>query len=60
MVASFERKTSGTMEKISSRTFENRVVLTKIVKFINLYSMNFFLYVAVNDQLSCCLLVGVR
>ena len=56
----FVRKTSGTLEKKTGRTFENRVVFTKIVKFIYLVFHEFFaLYVAVNVQLSCYLLVGV-
>ena len=61
MVVSFVRKTCGSFEKKTGRTFENRVVFTQIVKFIYLVFHEFFLlYVAVNVQLSCCLLVGVR
>ena len=61
MVVSFLRKTCETFEKKTGRKFENRVVSTKIVKFIYLVFHEFFpLYVAVNVQLSCSLLVGVR
>ena len=61
MVVYFLMKTCGTFEKKTGRTFENRVVSTKIVKFNYLVFHEFFhLYVAVNVQLSCSLLVGVR
>ena len=60
-VVSFVRKTTGIFEKKTGRTFENRFVFTKIIKFIYLVSHDFFiLYVVVNDQLFFCLLVGVR
>ena len=61
MVVSLMRKTCGTFEKKTGRTFENRVVFTKNIKFIHLVFHECFpLYVAVNFQLSCSLVVGMR
>ena len=60
MVVPIERKSSGTIEKKTARTYQNQAVSTKIVKFIYIVLHEcFLLYVAVNVQLSCCLLVGV-
>ena len=42
MVVSFERKTSGTFVKKTGRSFENMVVLTKIVNYFTLCSRNIY------------------
>ena len=44
MVVSFLRKTCGTFEKKTGRTFENRVVSTKIVKFLYLRYVYIYIY----------------